>query len=113
MVEAVAPFGLAALHGSSPTSASSATLGGGIGWYARALGMATNSNHGVELVTADGRLARRRRARADLFWAVRGGGGNFGVVTAMVPALPGIETAYAGMLVWDRRTPRRCPAWAR
>ncbi len=104
VVEAVAPFGLAALHGSSPdVGVVGYSLGGGIGWYARALGMATNSVTAVELVTADGRLVRAdAEHEPDLFWAVRGGGGNFGVVTAMEFRLYPIETAFAGMLVWDR-----------
>ena len=105
VVEAVAPYGLAALHGSSPdVGVVGYSLGGGIGWYARSLGMATNSLTAVELVTADGRLVRAdAENEPELFWALRGGGGNFGVVTAMEFRLYPIETAYAGMLVWDRK----------
>ena len=116
VVEAVAPFGLAALHGSSPdVGVVGYSLGGGIGWYARAYGMATNSITAVELVTADGRLVRTdAQHEPDLFWAVRGGGGNFGVVTAMEFRLYPIETAYAGMLVWDRKDAEKVlRAWAR
>jgi FAD/FMN-containing dehydrogenase len=104
VVEAVAPHGLAALHGSSPdVGVVGYTLGGGMGWYARQLGLAANHVTAVELVTADG---RRLRATADeepdLFWAVRGGGGSFGIVTALEFTLFPITDAYAGMLVWDR-----------
>ena len=77
--------------------------------------MATNSVTAVELVTADGRLVRAdAEHEPDLFWAVRGGGGNFGVVTAMEFRLYPIETAYAGMLVWDRKDAEKVlRAWAR
>ena len=116
VVEAVAPHGLMALHGSSPdVGAVGYSLGGGIGWYARELGMAANSVTAIELVLADG---RRVRTDADnepeLFWALRGGGGNFGVVTAMEFRLYPIETAYAGMLVWDRADAEKVlRTWAR
>ena len=101
-----------------PTSASPATrLGGGIGWYARKLGLASNSLTAVELVTADGEHVRADATQnRELFWALRGGGGNFGVVTALEFRLYPIETAYAGMLVWDRdhaeRVLRRWADWA-
>jgi FAD/FMN-containing dehydrogenase len=116
VVEAVAPHGLAALHGSSPdVGVVGYTLGGGMGWYARQHGLATNNVTAVEIVTAEGRLLR---ADADnepeLFWAVRGGGGNFGIVTAMEFRLFPIDTAYAGMLVWDRAGAEKVlRAWAR
>ncbi len=103
VVEAAAPHGLAALHGSSPdVGVAGYVLGGGIGWYARKHGLATNSLVAVELVTADGTLVRvDATAHPDLFWAVRGGGGSFGVVTAIELRLFPIADAYAGMLVWD------------
>ena len=67
------------------TSASSGySLGGGIGWLARKHGLQANSVTAIELVTADGELVRAdAEHNADLFWALRGGGGNFGVVTAI------------------------------
>ena len=103
VVEAAAEHGLAALHGSSPdVGVAGYSLGGGIGWYARKLGMATNSLTAVEIVTAGGNLVRADAEHdSELFWAVRGGGGNFGVVTALEFRLYPIETAYAGWLVWD------------
>ncbi|MFK3978990.1 FAD-binding oxidoreductase [Micromonospora sp. NPDC050397] len=119
VVEAAAAHGLAALHGSSPdTGVVGYSLGGGIGWYARSLGLATNSVTAVELVTADGSLVRVDAEHdPELFWAVRGGGGaNFGVVTAIEFTLYPIGTAYAGMLVWDlrdaHRVLRRWAEWA-
>ena len=101
--EAAADHGLAALHGSSPdVGIAGYSLGGGIGWYARKLGLAANSLLAVELVTADGERVRAAADQnADLFWALRGGGGSFGVVTALEFRLYDIATAYAGMLVWD------------
>lgn len=101
--EAAGDHGLAALHGSSPdVGIAGYSLGGGIGWYARKLGLATNSLLAVELVTADGEHVRADDTRnRELFWALRGGGGSFGVVTALEFRLYDIPTAHAGMLVWD------------
>ncbi len=116
VVEAVAPHGLAALHGSSPdVGVVGYSLGGGMGWYARELGLATNSITAVEIVTGDGRLVRATAEdEPDLFWAVRGGGGNFGVVTALEFRLFPIDTVYAGMLVWDRSEAEKVlRTWAR
>lgn len=103
VVAAAAPHQLAALHGSSPdVGVAGYTLGGGLGWYARKLGMQTNALTAVELVTAEGDLVRADATEnADLFWALRGGGGNFGVVTSLEFRLHPIESAYAGWLVWD------------
>jgi FAD/FMN-containing dehydrogenase len=103
VVEAAAPHGLAALHGSSPdVGVAGYTLGGGIGWYCRSLGLASESVTAVELVTADGSLVRTTGTEEpDLFWALRGGGGGFGVVTALEFRLHPIADAYAGMLLWD------------
>ena len=57
------------------------SLGGGVGWYARKLGLSTNSVTALEVVTADGQLRRVDADHgADLFWALRGGGGSFGIV---------------------------------
>lgn len=102
-VEAAGDHGLAALHGSSPdVGIVGYSLGGGIGWYARKLGLAANSLTAVELVTGDGELVRADATQnAALFWALRGGGGNFGIVTALEFRLYPIATAYAGMFVWD------------
>ncbi|CAN7251517.1 FAD-binding oxidoreductase [Knoellia sp. LjRoot47] len=115
VVEAAAPHGLAAMHGSSPDVAVSGyTLGGGLSWYARKLGLATNQVTAVEIVTADGSLVRAtEHAHRSLFWALRGGGGNFGVVTAIEFRLHAIPDVYAGMLLWDReRAPEVVRAWA-
>jgi FAD/FMN-containing dehydrogenase len=87
--------GLAALHGSSTTvGVAGYSLCGGLGWLARRYGLQANSVTAVELVTADGAVVRAdEQVEADLFWALRGGGGNFGVVTAIEFEL---KTALAG-----------------
>ncbi|PZF83455.1 FAD-binding oxidoreductase [Jiangella anatolica] len=114
-VDATAPYGLATLHGSSPdVGIVGYSLGGGLGWYARELGLQANSVTAVELVTADGSQVRADAGHeTELFWALRGGGGNFGVVTALEFRLYPIPTAYAGMLVWDWTLAARVlPRWA-
>ncbi|MFN8202922.1 MAG: FAD-dependent oxidoreductase [Solirubrobacteraceae bacterium] len=85
VVPALSELGLAALHGSSPdVGIAGYSLGGGMGWLARKHGLQTNSVTAFELVTADGHLVRADAVHEpDLFWALRGGGGNFGVVTAI------------------------------
>ncbi|SEP79934.1 FAD-binding oxidoreductase [Microlunatus flavus] len=118
VVEAAAPHGLACLHGSSPNvGVAGYSLGGGIGWYARQLGLATSHLTAVEVVLADGRIVTAdAEHHAELFWAVRGGGGNFGVVTALELELFAIPTAYAGMMIFDagrtREVLTRWSAWA-
>jgi FAD/FMN-containing dehydrogenase len=94
--------GFVVLHGSSPdVGVVGYTLGGGMGWLARSRGLAANSVTAVELVTADGRLVRAdRENEPDLFWAVRGGGGNFGVVTAIELELFDTPELYAGVMFW-------------
>jgi hypothetical protein len=76
--------GLAGLHGSSPdVGIAGYSLGGGMGWLARKYGLQSNAVTALELVTADGSVVRAdAEHHPDLFWALRGGGGNFGVVTA-------------------------------
>src|ERR1700753_4243481 len=85
VVPAASELGLAALHGSTPdVSVAGYSLGGGVGWYGRKHGLASDSVTAIELVTADGRLRRAdREHNPELFWALRGGGGNFGGITAI------------------------------
>ena len=102
VIEAAAPYGLTALHGSAPdVGVVGYSLGGGLSWYARSHGLACNSLVAVEVVTADGEVVRAdEREHTDLFWALRGGGGNFGVVTMVEVRLFAIADVYAGMLLW-------------
>ena len=106
VVPRASELGLAALHGSTPdVSIAGYGLGGGLGWYGRKHGLFTNSITAIELVTADGRLRRVSADRdPDLFWALRGGGGSFGVVTALEFRLFPISELYAGALFfpWER-----------
>jgi FAD/FMN-containing dehydrogenase len=100
LVPQASQHGLAALHGSSPSvGIVGYSLGGGVGWYARRFGLQSNSVTAVELVTADGRQLRASaESEPDLFWALRGGAGNFGVVTAIEFDLYEVSEIYAGAL---------------
>jgi FAD/FMN-containing dehydrogenase len=115
LVEAAAQHGLAPLAGSSPdVGVIGYTLGGGLSWFGRKYGLAASSVHAIELVTADGRLVRAdHEHEADLFWALRGGGGSFGIVTAVELRLIAVTEAYAGVLWWPIERDREVmSAWA-
>jgi len=94
--------GLAPLLGSSgDVGAVGYTLGGGLGWLARKYGMSVDSVLRFEVVTADGRvLSPSPEENPDLFWALRGGGGGFGVVTGMEIRLHPVARVYAGNLFY-------------
>ncbi|QBS46395.1 FAD-binding oxidoreductase [Nocardia sp. CS682] len=101
LVAAAAAHGLAPLNGSSPSvGVVGYLLGGGIGLLAREFGYAAEQVRAVELVTADGRV-RRLVPGDELFGAVLGSGGNFGVVTAIELALLPVTEVYGGQLVFD------------
>jgi FAD/FMN-containing dehydrogenase len=102
VAEAAAEHGLATLAGSSPdVGVVGYTLGGGLSWLGRRHGLAASSVVSVEIVTADGELRRiDAETDADLFWAVRGGGGSFGAVTAIEFALFPLAEVYAGVMLW-------------
>jgi hypothetical protein len=111
---AAAAHGLAGLAGSSPEiGVAGYTLGGGLGWLARRYGLACNSVLTIDVVTADGRKLRvDREHEPDLFWALRGGGGSFGVVTALEFALYPAPELYAGALFWPQeRAAEILKAW--
>ena len=96
------PFGLAIPSGiMSTTGIGGLTLGGGIGSLARTLGLTIDNLLGVDMVLADGSFVMANaEEHADLFWAVRGGGGNFGVVTSFLFKLHPISTVYGGPMMW-------------
>ena len=97
--DAAAEHGLAALAGSSAdVGVVGYSLGGGVSWLGRRYGLASNSVTAVELVNAAGELVRAdAEQNTDLFWALRGGGGSFGVVTALEFTLYPIAEVYAGI----------------
>jgi len=83
----------------SSTGIAGLTLGGGIGWLMGKYGLALDNLRSVELVTADGRVLRASKdGEADLFWAVRGGGGNFGVATSFEYQLHPVGPTITGGL---------------
>jgi len=107
--------GLAGLHGSSPdVGIAGYSLGGGIGWLARKYGMQANAVTAFEIVTGDGDLVRAdAENHPDLFWALRGGGGNFGVVTAIEFEVHEVEDLYAGAMFFPfERSSEVLHAWS-
>jgi FAD/FMN-containing dehydrogenase len=98
--EAAAAHGLAGTGGAvSTTGIAGYTLGGGLGWLMARHGLAADNLLAVELVTADGELLHVDAAsHPDLFWALRGGGGNFGVATAFTYRLHPLATVTGGLI---------------
>ncbi|HEX5711845.1 MAG TPA: FAD-binding oxidoreductase [Solirubrobacterales bacterium] len=102
LAEAAGEHGLASLPGSSPdVGVVGYTLGGGLSWLGRQYGFACNSVTGIDVVTADG---EQRSVTAsdepDLFWALRGGGGGYAIVTALHLSLLPIAEVYGGILIF-------------
>ncbi len=108
VLDAITPFGLAALLGSSPdVGVVGYMLGGGIGWLGRRYGFGADSVRGIDIVSADGILRHASSSEnRDLFWGVRGGGGNFGVVTAMEFDLYMVPAVYGGNLIYPAELAR-------
>src|SRR3954451_5442911 len=111
--------GLAALAGSSPdVGVVGYSLGGGIGYLGRKYGIQTNSVTTIELVTPDGdRVRTDAEHDPNLFWALRGGGGIFGVVPAIEFRLYPVSSVYGGWLIWpwedSQRVIERWVDWTR
>ncbi len=109
-------FGLAVPAGIiSTTGVGGLTLGGGLGHITRRCGLTIDNLLSAEIVLADGTLGHgERRRERDLFWALRGGGGNFGIVTSFdVPLPPDRERDRAARAVRRSTTPRRSSRWWR
>ena len=102
MDHATHAFGMATPGGTvSTTGVAGLTLGGGIGHLTRPYGLAVDNLLEVDVVLADGRFVTANdRENSDLFWAVRGGGGNFGVVTSFLFRLHAVSTVIAGPTFW-------------
>lgn len=96
-------FGLATTGGIiSTTGIAGLTLGGGIGYLSRGHGLSLDNLISADVVTADGKMLIASEDRnADLFWAIRGGGGNFGICTSLEYKLQPVETVYWGPMFFE------------
>jgi len=97
------PFGLATTGGIiSTTGVGGLTLGGGIGYLSRGLGLSSDNLLSADVVTADGSFhVASEKEDADLFWAIRGGGGNFGVITSFEFRLSPVKDIYGGPMFFE------------
>ncbi len=105
VVEAAAEHGLIAAHGSAASvGAVGYLLRGGVSFYGRQLGLAVNSLQSISIVGADGReVLVSDEEDSEFFWALRGGGGGFGVVTKVQIALHPMSAILTGATVWDAK----------
>jgi FAD/FMN-containing dehydrogenase len=99
---ATSPYGLAAVLGCHPAvGVAGLTLGGGLGWFLGRFGAACDNLLAADVITADGKLRRASADQhADLFWALRGGGGNFGIVTALEYQLHPVDRVLGGLIAF-------------
>ena len=115
MDHATHAFGLATPSGIiSTTGVGGLTLGGGLGHLTRKCGLSIDNLLAVDMILADGRfVTASAEENADLFWAVRGGGGNFGVVTSFLFKLHPISTVVAGPMLWHLDQAKEVMEWYR
>jgi hypothetical protein len=108
-------FGLATPSGIiSTTGVGGLTLGGGLGHLTRQCGLSIDNLLAVDMILADGRLVTASaEENTDLFWGVRGGGGNFGVVTSFLFRLHPISTIYGGPMLWPLSQATEVMQWYR
>ncbi|GAC1501306.1 MAG: FAD-binding oxidoreductase [Vulcanimicrobiaceae bacterium] len=108
-------FGLAAPSGIiSTTGVGGLTLGGGLGYLTRRFGLTIDNLIGADIVLADGSFVRASAERnEDLFWAIRGGGGNFGVVTALSYRLHPVGTIVGGPMLYEMEHAAEVMKWYR
>ena len=109
IVPLAAEHGLACLAGSAPDiGIIGYTVGGGVSWHARSLGLAANSVLSAQIVTADGVLRTIDALQEpDLFWAIRGGGGSLGVIVSLEFRLYPITEVFAGAMFWPEQDAER------
>ncbi len=108
-------FGLAVPAGIvSSTGIAGLTLGGGHGYLSRKYGLTIDNLIEADVVLADGSFVTANKSQhADLFWAIRGGGGNFGIVTSFVYRAHRVKTVYAGPIFWDIKHAKEIMQWYR
>jgi FAD/FMN-containing dehydrogenase len=108
-------FGLAVPVGVlSTTGIAGLTLGGGTGYLTRKYGLALDNLLEADLVLADGRFVIvSAKENQDLFWAIRGGGGNFGIVTSFLYRGCPVDQVYAGPMFWEMEHAREVMQWYR
>ena len=114
VLPAVTRHGLTALHGSSSTvGVIGYLLGGGLSFYGRRFGLAANSVRSLTVVLADGQVVEASATHhPDLYWALRGGDGGFGVVVEAEIELVPMHSAVMGMAVWDpANAAQLAPVW--
>ncbi|MFI6920729.1 FAD-binding protein [Nonomuraea spiralis] len=108
VLAAAGPLGLTGLAGSAPgVSVTGYTLGGGVGWFSRKYGFASDSVRAFDIVDADGEPGRvTAESDPELFWALRGGGGDFAMVTALELDLYPAPSLYGGRVIWPEHRTR-------
>ena len=108
-------FGLAVPCGIiSTTGVSGLALGGGHGYLTRKYGLTVDNLLEADVILADGRMVTaNKRENADLYWAIRGGGGNFGIVTSFLFKAHPVDTVYAGPMLWHIDQAEELMKWYR